>query len=307
MANKEFDKEELKKLFQLRDRVVRVMDKEGKFRISAVKNSTAARTAQINHKLSYLPAFFLARQLSAASLIASFLKGEERIAVSADGDGPIRKVFAEAIQVGEVRGYVEFNHEKKDVELTQLSDALGNGTYSVTRILYNKNEPVTGIVELQNGDIATDLASYFSQSEQIPTAVVLDADIGEDGIIKHSGGIIVQAMPGASDEDLEKVFESLQGASRMNEFFEKEYTPLGILKELLPFEVETVRSAQLDFFCRCSKDAFVDKLVTLGIDEVKDMRKAGNNELHCQFCNAKYILEDEDFDKIETELKANKN
>ncbi|MFW5701911.1 MAG: Hsp33 family molecular chaperone HslO, partial [Bacteroidota bacterium] len=145
--------ENLKKQYKLRDRMVRAISKNGHFRVSVVKNSNTAKTAQDSHNLPDLPALFLARACSAAMLLASFLKGEERVVIEAEGNGPISKVFAEALQVGECRGFVDFSQDKSDWNISEISDALGVGVLKIARVLYNKPEPITGITELVKGDL----------------------------------------------------------------------------------------------------------------------------------------------------------
>ncbi len=301
------EQEELKRQLKTRDRAVRCISENGNFRIAAVKNTQTARTAQERHGLPVVGAFLLARQLTSASLIAAFLKGEERIITEATGNGAIQKVYAEAMHIGEVRGHVNFNPDMDEAVITHVSDALADGNYKVSRILYDKKEPVTGIVPLQKGDIATDLAAYFASSEQIPSAVVLDADFDENEKIKSSGGILVQAMPGASDEEIEEVYDSLTKAENLREYFEKDYTPVDILKEVLPFDFKVLTSSQIDFLCRCSKEGFIDKLKTLKLEDIEEMRALNQNELICHYCNAHYHLNPEDFEMLEEELQAKEN
>ncbi len=301
------DKAQLEKLYRERDRAVRVLSKNGKFRAVAIKNSISALTAQKRHNLPYLAAFMMARTMSAASCLAMFLKGDERIVVEAEGNGPINRVYAEAIQVGEVRGFVNLAPDAGERKIEDLSEALGLGLFKVTRYIYDSNEPVQGVIPLHGGDIASDLSYYYHQSEQIPSAVILDTTFDDDGYLKQSGGIIVQAMPGATDEDNKEIYEALVKVTSLAEYYEKGLSPLDVMKEVLPFEFELVKSSQVDFFCRCSKDNFLGKLKTLGLDEIRDMRKEGDNELVCHFCNEKYIIDDEDFDVLEAELLANNN
>lgn len=301
------DKAQLEKLYRERDRAVRVLSKDGKFRAVAIKNSISALTAQKRHNLPYIAAFLMARTMSAASSLAMFLKGDERIVVEAEGNGPVSRVLAEAIQVGEVRGFVNLAPDAGDRKIEDLSEAIGLGLFKVTRYLYNSNEPAHGVVPLQNGDIASDLSYYYHQSEQIPSAVILDVNFDDEGWIKQSGGIIVQAMPGATDEDNKAIYEALVKVTSLADYFEKGMHPLDVMKEVLPFDFELVKSSQVDFFCRCNKDNFISKLKTLGLKEIQEMRKDGHNELVCHYCNEKYHIEDEDFDKLEEELLANKN
>ncbi|MCX6154293.1 MAG: Hsp33 family molecular chaperone HslO [Candidatus Kapabacteria bacterium] len=299
--------EELKKKYKFRDRVVRVISVDGKFRCSLIVNSTATKTAQAKHELSIVPAFFQSRAMSAASLLASFLKGEERIILETNSNGVISKVYAEASQNGEIRSYVDYDHKRIETEINRLEDALGLGLLNVSRILFNNTEPISGVVPLQRGDIATDLAYYFIQSEQIPTSVILDVDFDDDGTVKSSGGLLVQAMPGATDSDLQKIVDSMTEMEKLSQYIEREMLVPEIMKEVLPFEFNILSSVPVDFFCRCSKEQFVTRIMTLGLDEVKSMKVEGHNEAVCRYCNNKYYLTDKDFEGMIQDLRAKRN
>jgi molecular chaperone Hsp33 len=295
----QIDIEKTKKELQLRDRVVKALSKDGKFRIAVIKNTTAVKEAQRRHQLDYLPAFMLARSMSAASTYAAFLKGEERVIIEVNGDGPVSKVYAEAIHVGEVRGFVQFNKGSEEMPINELSDVLGHGHLKLSRILKNHSEPLTGIVPITNGDISSEMIVYYTKSEQIPTYVLLPIKFDEEtGLITQSGGVIAQVMPGYEQKDLAKLVAIFDNLPDILEMFENEMNPKQVMEEILPFEYDLIGSTQVDFFCRCSKDNFMDKMVTLGVDELKAIKSDGHRDLICQYCNEKYTLEDSDVDKI---------
>ncbi len=305
LSSKELN--DLKKQYRERDRVIKGLTKDGKFRLSAIKNTEAARTAQKRHNLPPIPAHFLARALAAASMTASFLKGEERISLEFEGAGKIKKIYAEAIQVGEQRGYVEYDPSISGSDYSNIGDFLGAGLIKVVRILYNRSEPLASAAPLYKGDLASDLAYYFAQSEQIPSAVILDAEIGDDGIVSNSGGILVQAMPGAQKEDIEKIISALENSKSLAEYWKKGLSVEEAAKEALRTDFDVLSSSAIDFYCRCSKESFMEKLLTLDYEEIKDMKAKGQNELVCKYCGAKYYLTDGDFKKLLTETKAKKN
>lgn len=298
--------EDLKRELKLRDRVVRVLAKDKQIRAIAIKNTNAAITAQKNHNLGFVPATLLAKLLSATSMIASTLKGEERVIVETDSNGFIKKLFAEALKVGEVRGYA-LQDENIDVSAVENADFLGLGLIKVSKVLYNKSEPTQGIIELVKGDISTDVAFYFTQSEQIPTSVILDVALDEDGNITNSGGIMIQALPGATEEDLEEVANNLQNLDRFSELLAQDKMPEEIISEILPFDYKVMDSTQVDFYCRCSKEKFIKSLMTFPNKMITEMEANDENELVCQYCNSKYILETEDFLKLKEITLANSN
>lgn len=287
---------ELKKSYQHRDRVVRAMSGNGMFRVAVAKTTNTTETARINHDLDPLLSYLLAKTLTSSILLSSFLKGEERIIVQAEGTGRVKLIFAEAMQVGEVRGFVITDDSKPMPET--LSEALSKGYLKVSKILYEKQEPVTGIVELVNGDIASDLSYYFEQSEQIITAVNLGATINDDGEITHAGGIIVQAMPGADLASIVEVQRSLEEMPPIEELLDSGYSPEEILRQAMPFDIEIVNNTPVDFFCRCSLERFMSKLLTLGKQEIISMKEEGQRELVCQYCSSIYTLTDENFAQL---------
>ena len=292
----------IKEKWAQRDRVTKAISKDGFFRAAVVHNTIAAQTAQSRHKLEPLRGLLVARAMTGATLMASFLKGEERVVVIAEGDGSVKTVYAEALQLGEVRGYAKINPSPEERD-----SPVGEGVLKVQRILYGKREPVTGIVELKKGDVMSDLGYYLTQSEQIPSTFVMDVAFDEDDQIRQSVGLVVQAMPGARPEDIFKVYDAIDYLDRLTEFADKKYSTEEMLHQVMPVEVEILGSTPVDFFCRCSLDRFKSVLLTLGFDEVNAMREEGQNELVCQYCGERYYLSEEDFDELREQLLAKRN
>lgn len=299
-----------KQEFANRDRVVSGLTIDGRFRIAAIKNNKTVKDAQQKHNLPAIPALLLARQLTAASLLAVFLKGEERIILEASANGPIQNVFAEAIQVGEVRGFVRYSNDIINYNIydnTNFLQLFDEGTYKVTRILYNKTEPITGIVPIVSGDISSDLTYYLFQSEQVPSAVILDTDLTDTGLVNMSSGLIIQAMPGTTVNDLKELNKHLTSIKPLNSLLAEQADLVSVLKQIIPYEFNVFKNDPVDFFCRCSKEAFMSKLITFGIDEIKSLKDEKKNELVCQYCNKHYYLEDQDFNNLITTLQAKQN
>jgi molecular chaperone Hsp33 len=234
---------------------------------------------------------------------------EERIILQAEGNGLIKKMYAESNAVGEVRGFVQNPQATLNFSdgNSSLSDGLGLGLLQVSRVLYNRNEPVTGVVELIKSDISTDLAYYLTQSEQIPSAVLLDVSVDENGLVEESGGLLVQAMPGASVEEIQSIQDSIRSLKSLTALFKSGYSPDEVIKIVLGDTPEELKSTPVDFFCRCSMKRFKQQLITLPKEEIEGMQAEGQNELVCQYCNEKYLLSDDDFREILAEKMAASN
>ena len=116
----------------------------------------------------------LGRTLAAASMMGNALKAPDAsLTLQIKGGGPLGTILAVSDAAGDVRGYVQNPHIdlplREDGKL-DVGAAVGcDGTLTVIKDLRMK-EPYVGSVGLLGGEIAEDLAAYFVESEQIPTA-----------------------------------------------------------------------------------------------------------------------------------------
>ena len=292
--------------FLRRDRVTRVITTDGMFRAVIINATATAQAAQSKHQLDAFAGYFLAQGLAAAGAMASFLKGEERISLQFDGDGAVRSLFAESLQLGEVRGYIRLADDAGG-RLDSMTGALGRGTLKVSKILYNRYEPVMGIVAMRPESIARTIAGYLAESEQIPSAVAIDVESADDGAVQFAGALIVQSLPGAATDDIRNVEQAIACMPRLSEFAARGAQADDILGAALGRGFEAAATTPVDFFCRCSLDRFKTMLASLGYGEVNSMRKQGQNELVCQYCNERYYLSENDFAELLTMLKAREN
>ncbi|MBI2568122.1 MAG: Hsp33 family molecular chaperone HslO [Candidatus Schekmanbacteria bacterium] len=280
-----------------KDRVTRVLTADGRMRVAAVKNSQCARNAQQRHELDAASAAILAQALAAATLLASFMKGEERVIVEASGAGAVQNVLAEAIQVGEVRGYVHHRGVEGAAQDRRAPPLIGPGRFKVSRILYDHPAPSVGIVELASGDFAEQFGSYLSQSEQIPSAVRFEVTQDQDGNIVESAGVLVQVMPGWESTDPGLLQDMVAAVPSLCEVLAVE-RPAALLERVVAAPFTILADKRVDFFCRCSLQRFTRALTALPLGDLEDMRKLGQNELVCHFCNARYTISDSDFDHL---------
>ena len=97
----------------------------------------------------------------------------------------------------------------KPIESKDISFLYGPGFINVTKLLEGNRTPFTGQTMMQYGDLAKDLALYYNESEQTPTMFSLSVNFDKQGRVIGAGGLFLQALPGCSDDVLEK----LQGKS----------------------------------------------------------------------------------------------
>jgi len=298
-----------KKRYLFKDRLVKGITTDGHFRVSVVKTTEVVKTAQSNHTLSPLATVLLGRTLTGALLLASDLKGEERIRLQLQGNGPIETIIAEANAVGEARGYVHNPHAELDFssDNPQIGDGLGIGLFTFSKTLYNEAQPITGTVELKSGNIAEDIAFYLFQSEQIPSAITLDVGLDEAGQVTHAGGILIQALPGAPEDQIEQLEGNLQQLIPLaGHFANDEYIDELMEKVLYPLESKELNRVPVHFFCRCTKDRFTDALALLNLHDLEAMKDA-DQELVCQYCSRKYVIPSAEIRQIVKDMRTKMN
>jgi molecular chaperone Hsp33 len=297
-----------KEIYLHKDRLVRGVTTDGHFQVIVVKTTDVVKEVQKRHQLSPLNTVILGRALSGVVLLSSNLKGEERIQLVIQGNGPIGMLTVEANSIGEIRGYVQNPEAMIDPEKGQtLEDGIGIGLLSFSKTLYNEARPITGTVELVSGNISKDLAHYLYQSEQIPSAVSLDVEIDENGEVTSAGGILIKALPGAPEETIDLIEENLHQLPPIARLFKDGFYIDDIMhKAVEPINVEELDRTPVHFFCRCNKDRFVAALSMLQIAELEEMADE-DQEMVCHYCNETYIVTREEIDRILASKKISLN
>lgn len=248
----------------------------------------------------------LGRALTGCELMASLLDPEQRVAIKFEGDGPLKKVVAEADGTGAVRGYVavpEVNLPPKRGKL-DISGALGqNGFLTVTKDLKIK-EPYRGIVHLYSGEIASDIAYYYTESEQVPSAVGLGVFVEPEGNVSAAGGFLVQTMPEAEEKRINTVIERIAGMESVTSQIKEGKLPEDTLKTILDgFSYHIIEKRGLIFACSCSKDRIEQAIITMGPEEIrKIITDQDVVDIGCQFCGKSYAFTKKELERLLKEM-----
>lgn len=273
------------------DKIVRAISADGFVKAAAVSTrDLTERARNIHHTLPVATAA-LGRALAAASMMGNALK-EDGASVSLQfrGGGPLGTVLAVSDNEGNVRGTVD--HPETDLPLRvdgklDVGGAVGReGTLTVIRDL-NMKEPYVGSVGLMGGEIAEDLAAYFVESEQIPTACGLGVLVDRDQSVKTAGGYLIQMLPGAGEDAISRVEGSLLAAGAVTGLLEKYPDPAELLRAALSdFKLEILEESPLEYRCTCSKERMERALISMGAAELRSLiDEQGGVELTCRFCD----------------------
>lgn len=275
------------------DYIVRGHAAGGTVRAFAADTTETVAEAMERHFTYPVVTAALGRLLTAGAMMGSMMKGEDDlITLTVKGDGPIGNITVSADSHGNVKGFAgnpQVEVPDKYAGKLDVGTAVGRGTLSVVMDL-GLSDPYNGTVELQTGEIADDLAYYFTVSEQTPSAVGLGVMIDTDSSVKHSGGFIIQMMPDVSEETISAVESKLSDLKPVTSMMDEGMTPEMILEHILgDLGLEITEHSDVRFHCNCSKERVSEALATLKPGDIQEMIDDGETiEVKCFFCNTAY-------------------
>ena len=293
----------------MEDKIVRATAANGGIRLIAVTVTESLKEAKERHKLSFLTTAILGRSFSAALLLASSMKiMHGRVTFRIRSDGPLKGLLVDAGRDGKVRGYVGDPNLELDLIKNKdgkfnfnFKEAVGTGYLNVIRD-NGTGDPFTSTVELINGTIAEDLASYLLHSEQTPSVVFIGEKFQKSDVI-CSGGLLAQVLPKKETDPL--LISLLEERCREMKSFSEELhgtnNLLSVIKKIFPdiddlSISENARSQEIEFKCRCSRERSLGAMKMLDKKELRDiLEKDKRAELVCEFCKEKYVI---NFDEI---------
>jgi molecular chaperone Hsp33 len=232
--------------------------------------------------------------MTGASLLAGDYKNHEGVSLRIQGDGPLGNVHADCFDTNKVRGYVD--EPSVDLPLKangklDVGRAVGqHGTLSVTRFTPEKTT-YTSQSDLVSGEIAEDLAYYLYTSEQIPSTISLGVLVARDYTIAASGGFLVQALPGASDEALARVEANITMIGPITTYLQDHPDGEGLIDIILAgMHYKELYRQNLYWQCTCSRKRIENVLLSLRKEDKESLLQDPQVEMACHYCGAKYTI-----------------
>ncbi len=285
-------------------KLVRLISRDGDLTIIATDSTNIVREAHRIHGTTNVCSAALGRLLTAASLMGATLKGEDNsLTLRMNGGGPAGSVIAVSDYMGNVRGYISNPAVSLPLNVKGKLDVAGavgtDGTLTVMKDLGLK-EPYIGQTPIISGEIAEDITSYFAVSEQIPSVCalgVLCAPKTEE--IITAGGFLIQLLPTATDETIDKVEKGIVGIPSVTRMLTDGLSSKEIAQKVLPeFSLEVLDESETEYRCNCSKQRVETALISMGAEELRKMSEDETTEVCCHFCDKKYIFSSDEISRI---------
>ncbi|GKQ42282.1 33 kDa chaperonin [Companilactobacillus sp. RD055328] len=288
----------------MNDYLIKAITKDDNFRVYCVNATELVQEAHVKHDTWVTSTAALGRTLIGTLLISSaVLKGEDKITVRLQGDGPAGSIIVDGNAKGTVKGYIQEPHvslDSNDQGKIDVKGAVGTkGMLSVTKDQGLK-EPFTGQVGLVSGEIAEDFTYYMAKSEQTPSAIGLSVFVQPDESVDVAGGFLVQTLPGASEQAIDELEEKLKDMPLVSELLRDGKTPEQVIYELFNEDnVKILEKMPVKFECDCSKERFKDALASIDKKDIKELIEQNNGaETVCKFCGKKYNFSAEELKEL---------
>lgn len=276
-----------------KDYIVRASLANDSVRAFAISSTHLVAEARERHKTLPVVTAALGRLLSAGAIMGSMMKGDKDIVtISLKGDGPAGYITVTADSHGHVKGFPgnpNVDIPRKYVRKLDVGAAVGRGLLAVSYD-FGLKEPYSGQVEIQTGEIAEDLAYYFTVSEQLPSAVGLGIMVDTDSSVKHAGGFIVQLLPDAPEDVIELLEKKLANLEPVTTMMEQGMAPEDMLLHIFEgVDIEFTERHEVEFYCDCSKEKVKRALDAISDKDLQDIVNDGEDiEVKCYFCNTAY-------------------
>lgn len=285
------------------DYLVRGLGFEGNVRAFAVDTTKTVGEAQRRHAMWPTATAALGRAMTGGVMLGAMLKGDDKVTMKIEGNGPLGAILVDSDAQGGVRGYVA--NPQTHVESTKegklnVRGAVGTeGMLSVVKDQGMRSN-FTGQTPIVSGEVAEDLTYYFAVSEQVPSSVGLGVLVDTDNSVLAAGGFIIQLMPDATEEMIGEIEKRLSAIEPVSAMIQRGLTPEEILEEVLgKNNVQILDSMPVSFSCNCSKQRFADGIVGLGEQEIRNMiDEEGMAEAQCHFCLETYHYSKEELEAL---------
>lgn len=293
----------------MEDYLVKALAYDGFVRAYAVSATKTVSEAQQRHDTWNTASATLGRAMVGSLLLGSTLKGDDKLTVKIQGNGPAGAIIIDSNGRGDVKGYIKNPHVSLPLNGQGKLDVRGavgdQGIFTVIKDLGLK-EPFSGQTPIVSGELGEDFTYYLAVSEQIPSAVGLSVLVDTDDSIRTAGGFLLQIMPGADETVIDSIENRLQELPRVSSLLDEGKSPEEILTVLLnDTKVEVLEKMPVQFRCDCSKEKFATAIITLGADEIQEMMDEDHGaEAVCSFCGNKYHFDEQELVRLKKEAEA---
>lgn len=285
------------------DKRIRALAFDDMVRVVIINAQKSVQEAHDRHDTWHTATAALGRSLIGSALLASTLKGDDRLQVDIQGSGPIGRITVDVDGKGFIRAAIQNPHVALGLNEAGKIDVSGGiglpGTLTVTKHIQD-GQPYTGQVPLVSGELGDDFTYYMAVSEQIPSAVGVSVLVESDESVRAAGGFMIQMLPNATEEVIQEVEDRIAKLGLFSTLLDQGYSLVELLDKLVGEKNHRVISEEkVTYFCPCNKAYYADRLAVIGTDELKAIIEEDQQaEVVCHYCNTAYHYTLEELEEI---------
>jgi len=297
------------------NRAIKGLSYDGKVTCIATDTTELVEYIRNLHDLTPTTTAVLGRVATISGMIGltEIKEKEDSITIQINGNGPIGSIVS-VVRRNEEKSIVKIYAQNTDIELPlnekgkiDVGGAVGKDGFLniITKNDFTTNS-YNGLVPLVSGEIAEDFTEYFAKSQQKPTVLALGVLVDKNGV-KKSGGFMIQLMPDATENEIEKIEKAIENCKPITKMLEDGMSLEEIIKKVTGDEntLFLVNDLQIVFGCDCSKERFANGISSLGKDEIeKIILEDKKADVKCHFCNKEYNFTKEELEKILNNIKG---
>ena len=288
-----------------KDRIIRATGKKTPFRLIVVDLTATMNEIGKKHNAQGFALKLLAENSIASIFLSASLKFPGTVSLTTRFGGEITLVQSDTTPQGLVRAMIP---QPELLAVGGNEPALIPQSIRVVKLNEQGKRVHESSIEAPSVSMGQNLATYLLQSEQIRSAVGIEAAFNKEDPSKldYAAGFYIEAFPDLEDKDInliEVIVQNLPKFCDMN-------TPEGFnLDELLdqlrgPYEIDIVKEIDPKAYCPCSHERTVATLATLPLQDLLDLEKEGKDlEVICDFCRTPYQITIADLREIIKERK----
>jgi len=286
----------------MQDHLIRVVSADGLFRGAAAVTTELVRTVCEKQQTDLTATVALGRLLTGGALLGCLLKGQQRLALTVEGNGPLKKISVEADAAGRIRGTIRnpIAALPPAGDHFDVAGAVGKAGFLHVWKDLGLKKPYQSMVQLQSSEIAEDIAWYLTRSEQVPSSLGLGVELDRAGDVAFAGGFLIQSLPPGDAEQVETLSRRLRELPPTTTMLRQGLSPADILARIFAsadFKVQ--KEIPLQFFCPCNRQQIELMLIGLGRQELVEMSTAADPvEVVCEYCRRCYHFSCPELNKL---------
>lgn len=275
-----------------KDRIIRATGAKAPMRLVVIDLTNSMNEIGKRHGAKAYSLKLLAETAVASMFLSSSLKFPGTVSVKMRFSGDISLIQADTTPQGFLRAMIP---QQEILDMNQFEPMILPQKFEVVKLDAQGKRIHQSVVEAVQGTIGHNLAAYLLQSEQVRSAVCIEAKVNshDSSVLDYAVGFMVEAYPDLAERDIAIMEQVVVNIPRMQTFFKDGAFDLDALLDELrgPYDIEVVKSFEPEAYCPCSRERMLSTLATLPEKDLKELAAEPEPlEIICDFCRSKYYI-----------------